>query len=78
MAEKFGLTREEQDKLAFESQTKAQKAIESGRFKDEIVPVEIPQRKGDPKIMDTDEHPRFGTTMEALAKVRPAFKKTAQ
>ena len=75
VAEKFGITREAQDQLAFESQDKAQKAIESGRFKDEIVPVPVPQRKGDPKICDTDEHPRFGTTLEALAKVRPAFKK---
>lgn len=75
VAEKFKITREAQDQLAFESQTKAQKAIESGRFKDEIVPVAVPQRKGDPKICDTDEHPRLGTTLEALAKVRPAFKK---
>jgi len=75
VAERFKLTRQEQDQLAFESQTKAQKAIESGRFKDEIVPVVVPQKKGDPKIYDTDEHPRFGTTLEALAKVPPAFKK---
>jgi len=75
VAERFGITREEQDKLACESQNKAQAAIESGAFKDEIVPVEVPQRKGDPKVCDTDEHPRFGTTLEALAKVPPAFKK---
>ncbi len=75
VAERFGITREEQDQLACESQNKAQAAIESGAFKDEIVPVEVPQRKGDPKVCDTDEHPRFGTTLEALAKVPPAFKK---
>ncbi|HEY8362922.1 MAG TPA: acetyl-CoA C-acetyltransferase [Tissierellaceae bacterium] len=75
IVEKFGFTREEQDWLAYESQRKAEEAIKSGRFKDEIVPVEIPQKKGDPIIADTDEHPRFGTTMEALAKLKPAFKK---
>jgi acetyl-CoA C-acetyltransferase len=75
VAEKFGLTREDQDQLACDSQNKAQAAIEGGAFADEIVPVEVPQRKGDPKICDTDEHPRFGTTMEALGKVPPAFKK---
>ena len=75
VAERFGISREEQDQLACQSQNKAQAAIESGAFKDEIVPVEVPQRKGDPKVCDTDEHPRFGTTLEALAKVPPAFKK---
>ena len=75
VAEKFGLTREEQDELALVSQNRAEAAIKSGRFKDEIVPVVVPQRKGDPKVCDTDEHPRFGTTMEALTKVPPAFKK---
>jgi len=75
VAEKFGISREEQDQLALESQNKAEAAIKEGRFKDEIVPVVVPQRKGDPKVLDTDEHPRFGTTMEALAKVPPAFKK---
>lgn len=75
IVEKYGLTREEQDQLALESQNKAEEAVKSGRFKDEIVAVEIPQRKGDPIIADTDEYPRFGTTMEALAKLRPAFKK---
>jgi len=75
IVEKYGLTREEQDQLALESQRKAEEAVKSGRFKDEIVPVEIPQRKGDPIIADTDEYPRFGTTIEALAKLRPAFKK---
>ncbi|AJA49627.1 acetyl-CoA acetyltransferase [Clostridium pasteurianum DSM 525 = ATCC 6013] len=75
IAEKWELTREDQDKFALASQQKAEAAIKAGRFKEEIVPVEIPQRKGDPKIFDTDEFPRFGTTLEGLAKLRPAFKK---
>ena len=75
VAEKFGITREDQDKLALMSQQRAERAIKEGRFKDEIVPVEVPQRKGEPKVCDTDEHPRFGTTMEALSKLPPAFKK---
>ncbi|AGK99099.1 acetyl-CoA C-acetyltransferase [Clostridium pasteurianum] len=75
IAEKWNITREDQDKFALASQQKAEAAIKAGKFKDEIVPIEIPQRKGDPKIFDTDEFPRFGTTIEALAKLRPAFKK---
>lgn len=75
VAEKWNLTREELDQFAVGSQQKAEEAIKSGRFKDEIVPVEIPQRKGDPKIFDTDEHPRFGATLEGMAKLKPAFKK---
>lgn len=75
LAEKYNLTREEQDKFALRSQQRAEEAIKSGRFKDEIVPVEVPQRKGDPLVVDTDEHPRFGSTIEGLAKLRPAFKK---
>ena len=75
VAEKYGIGREEQDRFAAESQQKAVAAIEAGRFKDEIVPVLIPQRKGDPKVFDTDEHPRKGTTQEGLAKLSPAFKK---
>jgi len=75
VAEKWNLNREELDQFAVGSQQKAEAAIKSGRFKDEIVPVEIPQRKGDPKIFDTDEHPRFGATIEAMAKLKPAFKK---
>ncbi len=71
---KFGVSREEQDRFAFESQQKAEAAIKNGLFKDEIVPVPIPQRKGDPVMFDTDEHPRFGTNVEALAKLKPAFK----
>lgn len=75
VAEKWGISREEQDELACASENRAEKAIKSGRFKDEIVPVLVPQRKKDPILVDTDEHPRFGTTMEALSKLRPAFKK---
>lgn len=75
IAEKWGLTREEQDAFSAASQQKAEKAVKEGRFKDEIVPVVIPQRKGEPKVFDTDEFPRFGTTAESLGKLRPAFKK---
>ena len=75
VAEQWGITREELDQFGLESQLKSEAAIKSGRFKDEIVPVEIPQKKGDPKIFDTDEHPRFGSTIEALNKLKPAFKK---
>jgi acetyl-CoA C-acetyltransferase len=74
VAEKFGVSRRDQDELAAASQQKAQAAIESGRFKDEIVAVKIPRKKGEPIIFDTDEHPRFGTTFEALSKLKPAFK----
>lgn len=73
IAKQWGLTREEQDQFAAASQQKAEAAIKSGRFKDEIVPVVIPQRKGEPKVFDTDEFPRFGTTAETLAKLKPAF-----
>jgi acetyl-CoA C-acetyltransferase len=75
VAEKYGITREMQDEIGYQSQMKAVAAIEAGKFKDEIVPVEIPQKKGDPKIFDTDEHPRADTTLEGLAKLKPAFKK---
>ncbi|MBQ3281981.1 MAG: acetyl-CoA C-acetyltransferase [Eubacterium sp.] len=75
VAEKYGLTREELDDFALKSQNKAEAAIKAGKFKDEIVPVEIPQRKGDPIVFDTDEFPRFGATAEALGKLKPAFKK---
>lgn len=74
VAEKFGVTREDQDNLAAASQQKAEAAIKAGRFRDEIVPVKIPQGKGEPLVFDTDEHPRFGTTLEALTKLKPAFK----
>jgi acetyl-CoA C-acetyltransferase len=74
IVEKFGVTREEMDAFSYESQRRAAEAIKSGRFKDEIVPVVIPQRKGDPIVFDTDEYPR-ATTPEKLAKLAPAFKK---
>jgi acetyl-CoA C-acetyltransferase len=75
LVEKYGLTREEQDVFSASSQNKAEAAIAAGKFKDEIVPVEIPQRKGDPLIFDQDEFPKAGITPEKLAKLRPAFKK---
>ena len=75
VAEKWGLTREQLDEFSVASQNKAEAAIKGGKFKDEIVPVEIPQRKGDPIVFDTDEHPKFGSTMEKVAKLKPAFKK---
>ncbi len=75
IVEKYGLTREEQDQLSLGSQNKAEEAVKSGRFKEEIIAVEIPQRKGDPIVVDTDEYPKFGTTIETLGKLRPAFKK---
>jgi len=75
IAKEWNLTREEQDQFALNSQLKAEAAIKEGRFKDEIVPVVIPQRKGDPKIFDTDEYPRFGATIEGMAKLKPAFVK---
>jgi acetyl-CoA C-acetyltransferase len=74
-AENSGITREEQDKWAAGSHRKAVEAIKSGKFKAEIVPVEVPQRKGDPIVFDTDEGPREDTNEEALAKLRPAFSK---
>ena len=75
VAEKFGISREDQDRFSASSQEKAIAAIDSGRFKDEIVPVLIPQKKGDPLVFDTDEFPRRGTTFESLSKLPPAFKK---
>ena len=74
-AEKSGITRQMQDEYAANSQRKAAEAIATGKFKAEIVPVLIPQRKGDPLIVDTDEGPRPGTTAEKLAQLKPAFKK---
>lgn len=74
IAEKYGITREEQDQAAYESQTKASKAIQSGAFKNEICPVTIPSKKGD-TVFAVDEFPRAGTTSESLAKLKPAFKK---
>jgi acetyl-CoA C-acetyltransferase len=75
VAEKYGLTREAQDEFSAWSQQKAEAAIKEGKFSEEIVPVVIPQRKGDPIIFDTDEFPRAGVTAEKLAKLKPAFKK---
>ncbi len=75
IAEQWDLTREEQDEFAAQSQQRAEKAVKEGRFDDEIVPVEVPQRKGDPVIFEKDEHPRFGTTADKLSNLRPAFKK---
>ena len=75
IAKQWGLTREMQDEFSASSQAKAEAAIKAGKFKDEIVPVVIPQRKGDPIVFDTDEFPRFGTTVEKLAKLKPAFVK---
>lgn len=75
IAEQWGLTREELDEFSLASQQKAEAAIKAGKFKDEIVPVEIPQRKGDPIVFDTDEHPKFGSTIEKMAKLKPAFKR---
>ncbi len=75
IAAKEGYTREELDNFALNSQRKAQLAVESGRFKEEITLVEIPQRKGGTIVVDTDEYPKFNTSMETLAKLRPAFKK---
>lgn len=73
VSKRFNISREEQDQFAFESQMKAAAAIDQGKFKGEIVPVQIPQRKGEPIVFDTDEHPRRGTTLEKLAALRPAF-----
>jgi acetyl-CoA C-acetyltransferase len=75
IASRFNVSREEQDAYAAESQRRAEAAIKAGLFKDEIVAVQIPQKKGDPIAFDTDEYPRSGTTVDKLAALRPAFKK---
>ncbi len=75
VANEFGVTREEQDAFAAESQARAQRAIAGGRFRDELVPVEVPRRKGGPVVVDTDEHPRAGVTPESLARLGPVFAK---
>ena len=75
LVDKYGISREDQDAFAAASQRKAIEAIETGRFVDEITPILIPQRKGDPIAFATDEQPRAGTTAESLAKLKPAFKK---
>ncbi len=75
VAKKFGVSREEQDTFAAASQQKAEAAQKAGRFKDEIIPLEIPQRKGPAVVFDADEYPKHGTTAEKLAQLRPAFDK---
>ena len=75
VAARYDVSRTDQDAFAAESQARAVGAIADGRFKDEIVPVSIPQRKGEPVLVDTDEYPRPGTTAEKLAALKPAFKK---
>ncbi|MDP3386460.1 MAG: acetyl-CoA C-acetyltransferase [Eubacteriales bacterium] len=75
IAEQWNITKEEQDLFAVTSQNRAEAAQKAGKFKEEIVPVEIPQRKGDPVVVDTDEFPKHGSTIEKFAKLNPAFKK---
>lgn len=75
VAREYDISRDDQDSFAAQSQQRAEAAIKAGYFKDEIVPIEIPRRKGDPLIFDTDEFPRPGTTKEVLGKLRPAFKR---
>ena len=75
LVERYRISREDQDAFAAESQARAQAAIGGGRVKAEIVPVPVPQRKGEPTLVDKDEHPRADTTRESLAKLKPAFKK---
>lgn len=75
LAERYDISREEQDRFAARSQQKACAAIENGRFRDEILPIEVPQRRGEPLVVDTDEGPRAGTTPETLGGLRPAFRK---
>ena len=74
LATKYNITREEQDLFATQSQNKTEKALENGKFNDEIVKISIPQRKGDPLVIDTDEFPKKAVTIESLAKLRAAFK----
>ena len=74
LAEKYGITREEQDRFALSSQQRAGKAIAEGRFKEEITPVKIPQRKGEAKVVDTDEYPKPNITFEKLSQLPAAFK----
>ncbi len=75
VAGKYNITREEQDEFSAKSQNNAQVAIKAGKFKEEIVPVEVSRPRSEPILFDTDEFPRFGTTKEILAKLKPAFKK---
>ena len=75
LADKYGISREEQDIIAFRSHQNAIRAIDEGRFREEILPIPVPQRKGDPVPADTDEHPRRDITLEKLAKLSPSFRK---
>jgi 3-oxoadipyl-CoA thiolase len=75
VAERWGITREEQDRYALLSQQRAARAVAEGKFRDEIVPVPVPQPSGEPLVVDRDEHPRPDTTLKALARLRPAFRK---
>jgi len=75
LARKYNISRVDQDEVALRSHNNAETAVKAGRFKDEIVPVPVPQKKGGPKMVDTDEHVRFGLTMENLVKLPPAFAK---
>lgn len=75
IVEKYGITREEQDEFAAASQQKAAAAIDAGYFESQIVPITIPQRKGEPLIVNTDENPRAGVTADSLGKLRGAFKR---
>jgi acetyl-CoA C-acetyltransferase len=75
VAEKFGIDREAQDRFAVESQRRATEAVQAGVFDDEIVPVDVPQKKGPPQVVSRDEYPRAGTTLEKLTALRPAFDK---
>ena len=75
VADDYGISREDQDAFALRSQQRAGAAMSEGRLGEEIVPVEIPQRKGDPLVVDTDEHPRPGSTIEGLQKLRPFVRK---
>jgi 3-oxoadipyl-CoA thiolase len=74
VAERWGVSRERQDEFALESQRRAITAIEAGRFAEQLVPISVPQRKGEPFIVDRDEHPRADSSIEALARLKPAFK----
>lgn len=75
LAEKYGISRQDQDEVALRSHHNAEAAIKEGRFKDEIVPVEVPGPKGKTSVFEHDEHPRFGLTMDDLARLKPVFKK---
>jgi acetyl-CoA C-acetyltransferase len=77
VAKKYGISREEQDEFAATSQQRAEAAIKAGYFKEQIIPIEVPQRKGDPVVVEVDEFPRSGVTAEGLSKLRPAFAKEA-